>query len=373
VADGAVSSSRRPKVWAVLGCVALPLLVGVGVLALLAPRAVRWVEGQRAVLTAETGAPASGVAGAPDRPANEDPASGGEDRPAAAADEAPAVETADSQAAADADDGVASPPAQRSAESVEPPASDRRTASASTDAPRPSAPSPTSPRQVEAAEPRPAPAIARAEPEPAPEEPEPEELAPADEPVVEAIPFDSELQSSLQLSLAVEPEEAFVLLRSPYDERFTNIGQAMEFDASKRRGQPFALPGDGVFYVMLRAEGYGDYVVKVTADPRRPAPTTLSLRMGRPGQRASGQPATGASIQVREGITFGDGSPRARVEVDGRDAGLVRRYQDGRLLPLGPGRHFVVVILGPRRVELEVEVSATAPAARQVVELGGGR
>jgi hypothetical protein len=190
--------------------------------------------------------------------------------------------------------------------------------------------------------------------------------------VAEEIRFDSELASSLRLSFSVEPETAFVLLRSPFDQRFTNVGQAEDFDAGKRRGQPFSLPGEGVFFVMLRAEGFGDHVIKVTAAASRPGPTTLALRMGRPGQRASSASSASTTIEVREGITFGDGPARAQVEVDGQDVGALRRYQDGKMLRLGPGRHRVVITQGARRFELEVEVSATASSARQVVQLGTG-
>jgi eukaryotic-like serine/threonine-protein kinase len=374
-----VAGSRRPKVWAVLGCIALPLLIGAGALALLAPRVISWVEEQRAVLTAENGAPAPVADEASDPGAALDDGSpGGGDRlDPDAADEAPIVviteserpEASEADPAKGAAEGGGAPGSlPRAADTT--PSNDQGTGPRAADPPRPT---PASPRRTSPpAEPRPT-QPAEPEPEPAPAEPEPTEPEPADQPVPEAIPFDSELQTSLQLSFAVEPETAFVLLRSPFDQRFTNIGQADDFDASKRRRAPFALPGAGVFYVMLRAEGYGDHVVKVTADPRRPAPTTISLRMGRPGQGASGGSALASAIQVREGITFGEGPPRAKVEVDGREAGVLRRYQEGRLLPLAAGRHRVAVTLGTRRTEVDVEVSSSTPSARQVVEVGGGR
>ena len=394
-APAAVASRpARSRAWVLAGCIALPLVLGAGALALLVPWTMDWVESRRTALVAdaepveqveapgsESTAPATPDASSGAAVLDEQGASTG-----GTADEgdegAVRPESAGAEASPSSSEQAAGRSAARENESADPPIrsqsspleSSRSQAStpSTTESASSTRPTPSTPRRTTAADP---PAV-----EPPAAEPEPvTEREPTDrEPVPEQVPYDRELTTGLRLSLQVEPEESYVLLRSASDNRFTSMRQAKDYDATKRRGQPLDLPSPGVHYLMLRAEGFADHVVKLNVDPARAAVTTLSYDMGRPqaprgqGQRAAPAASGQIALEVREGITFGDGPGRAKVEVDGEDMGQLRRYQDGKLLRLGPGRHRVVVSQGTQRFELEVSVSAGAPSDRQVVTLGGG-
>jgi hypothetical protein len=360
----------------VVGCIGVPLLVFAGLLVLAVPRAIDWVEARSIATTTgeqeplEPGTETTPEGAQPTREVAELGAADQEQTPGLAEEEV-AADGAESPAAETTPEPDPPTPNQSVSETPRepdrPPTQRPRDERSQQQAGRSSSPSRTTPpasRPTTPAVTEPA-TEPRAEPEPSRTVP-----APADPPVERQVPFDSELDGGLRVSLVVEPEDAFVLLRSSYDERYTVVGMALEFDATKRRGAPLALPSDGTFYVMLRAEGFADHVVKVNASPARGAVATFSLKMGRPGQRAGSAPGQASVIEVRQGITFGDGPRRAKVEVDGEDMGQLRRFQDGGLLPLGPGRHRVVVSLGSQRWELEVNVTSAASSERQVVRIG---
>ncbi|HVS63579.1 MAG TPA: protein kinase [Thermoanaerobaculia bacterium] len=401
VADATLARPARSRAWILAGCIALPLVLAVGGVALLIPQAMSWMEARRTDRStpsdvSEPGPDDAGIRSGPPRPTGELAAAGDASPVTAeegAEEEQPPRTAPDQDADEDPEEGAAEDPPrvsrpERSPESTSPesrPQESRpretraqetrppQTRAAQTDDPPPqerSTRTPTSGRSTPPSVPAATETETDTETAPASAPARPAEEAAADPPV-EEVPFDRELNSGLRLSLVVEPEETYVLLRSAYDTRFTSVGQAMDYDATKRRGEPLALPSDGVHYVMLRAEGFADHVVKLDVQPGRPT-TTYSWTMGRSGQRSASRASQPTEIAVREGITFGDGPRRAKVEVDGEDVGQLRKYQDGKLLRLGPGRHRVVVTQGSQRFELEVEVSAGAASDRQVVTLGSG-
>lgn len=104
-----------------------------------------------------------------------------------------------------------------------------------------------------------------AEPEPAP--------APT-------IPFDSRLRTGRRIALYVEPEDVYVLVRGPSDQRFTLVGQVGQFDTRKRRRAPLELNDGGVQYLMLRRDGYPDHVVQLEVDDSIGTETILQMRLG---------------------------------------------------------------------------------------------
>jgi hypothetical protein len=114
-------------------------------------------------------------------------------------------------------------------------------------------------------QPEPAPPVAEPAPEPSP-----------------SIPFDSRLRTGRRIALHVDPEDVFVLLRGPGDERFTLVGQVGQFDTRRRRRAPLEL-GDGeTQYLMLRRDGYPDHVVQLEVDESIRTETVLALRLGAP-------------------------------------------------------------------------------------------
>jgi serine/threonine-protein kinase len=142
---------------------------------------------------------------------------------------------------------------------------------------RETTPAPASPAPRRETPPEPAPQ--RAEPDRAPEP----EVQSAPEPAT--IPFDSRLRTGRRIVLHVEPEDVYVLLRGPYDRRFTLVGQAQEYDTRRRRRRPLELADGGTQYLMLRRDGYPDHVVQLEVDDSIRGETTLTMRLGGGGNR----------------------------------------------------------------------------------------
>jgi len=190
-----------------------------------------------------------------------------------------------------------SPPAMETppAAPVEQPA----TVPAATTASRPAAPSapeapPVPPIRIE---PAPKPTTRTVEPEPEAEPPAREaprkHAAPAptteqpsapaapreEEPAAPATPFDRELQTSTALKFDVEPESTVVSLKEEGDRRFTVIGRAGDYPASKRKMPAFDLPGPGIYYLRLYNEGH-EVVFRLDARAGG-APTTIQYKGGR--------------------------------------------------------------------------------------------
>jgi hypothetical protein len=108
--------------------------------------------------------------------------------------------------------------------------------------------------------------VVEAEAEPAPVEP--------------AISFDSRLRTGRRFALHVEPEDVYVLVRGPNDQRFTLVGQVREFDTRRRRSRPLELGDGGTQYLMLRRDGYADHVVQLEIDDSIHGETPLARRLG---------------------------------------------------------------------------------------------
>ncbi len=98
-------------------------------------------------------------------------------------------------------------------------------------------------------------------------EPEPTREKRRETPAGDVIPV------ARHLRFNVEPTDAFILIRGAEDERFTLIGQAKEYEKAA-----FDMPGEGIYDVWVRADGWQDQRlrVQVTAGGRAEVAIQLS-------------------------------------------------------------------------------------------------
>ncbi len=142
-------------------------------------------------------------------------------------------------------------------------------------APRPTAtPAATAPRLEVVPEathtraPVPAATPRHVEPPPRPEPP------PEPQPAEPAQRYDREMTTTLALKFKVEPEDTVVSFKAEGDRRFTVIGRAEDYDADKRKSQAFDLPGEGIYYLRLYADGR-EMIYRLDAHPGA-LPTTIA-------------------------------------------------------------------------------------------------
>jgi len=102
---------------------------------------------------------------------------------------------------------------------------------------------------------------------------------PTPEETEEPPPFvDREMRTGMSLSFEVEPENAIVRVGRIV------IGQAGEWDASKRDGRAYDLPRAGVHVVRIFADGK-TYVLRIDASRGRPSPTKIEVDLTDGGKR----------------------------------------------------------------------------------------
>jgi serine/threonine protein kinase len=305
VAAGGAATHRRihPGAIALLGCLGLLLVGSVVGIAFAWPHVRGWIDGV-AGLTPEI--PPTVVAERSKSSESSEPSEPFPDvtrptvLPQPSTMETPDGELdtpADSEAAelSPSDRSEAEPPAQPAvltqprAEPARPTATST-TATVSRPAETPQAsPSSAPARTTPTTTPRRDPPAPRREPErttpaPTPAPAEPERAPPAVEaeptPVAPAISFDSRLRTGRRVALHVEPQDVYVLVRGPNDQRFTLVGQTGEFDTRRRRARPLELGDGGTQYLMLRRDGYADHVVQLEVDDSIRGETPLVLRLG---------------------------------------------------------------------------------------------
>jgi len=131
-------------------------------------------------------------------------------------------------------------------------------------------PPPTATPRVE---PTPTPRAASPTPAPTPAPtPEPTPVATAEpEETEEPAPIvDREMRTGMSLSFEIEPETAIVRVGRIV------IGQAGEWDASKRNGRAYDLARPGIHIVRIFAEGR-TYLIRIDASRASPSPTKIAL------------------------------------------------------------------------------------------------
>jgi serine/threonine-protein kinase len=137
-------------------------------------------------------------------------------------------------------------------------------------------PTPTElPTPPPTATPRPEPTAAPRTPTPAPTAaptPEPTPVAtPEPEETEEAPPIvDREMRTGMSLSFEIEPETAIVRVGRIV------IGQAGEWDASKRNGRAYDLARPGIHVVRIFGEGR-TYLIRIDASRALPSPTKIAV------------------------------------------------------------------------------------------------
>jgi hypothetical protein len=113
----------------------------------------------------------------------------------------------------------------------------------------------------------------------------PPPAAPADEEdVAPAQRFDREMTSSLALKFKIEPDDAIITFKEEGDRRFTVAGRASEFDADKKKLPAFQLPGDGIYYLRIVAEGR-EVIFKLDAHAGAQVTTIAHVLIPKAGRR----------------------------------------------------------------------------------------
>lgn len=207
---------------------------------------------------------------------------------------------------------------------------------------------------VQAPVPAPAPPEREAEPEPA--------AAPAER-------VDRSMRTGMEVTFNVQPEDAHVLV----DGRV--IGEAQDWNGQHgARTYTFADPGSHL--IKIRKPGLKEYRIAVEAGAvggKTPIPARL--------QSAAAEEVDASdlrTVRVREAVAFRlqPPSPTAEVLVDGRLAGLARRFGGGGFLrvkewlELPPGKHRISIVSpGFRRQDILVEVVATAEKDRERIDV----
>ena len=202
-------------------------------------------------------------------------------------------------------------------------------------------------------------------PAPAPSERE-AEPAPAPEP---AERVDRSMRTGMEVTFNVQPEDAHVLV----DGRV--IGEAQDWNGQHgARTYTFADPGSHL--IKIRKPGLKEYRIAVEAGAvggKTPIPARL--------QSAAAEEVDASDlrmVRVREAVAFRlqPPSPTAEVLVDGRLAGLARRFGGGGFLrvkewlELPPGKHRISIVApGFRRQDILVEVVATAEKDRERIDV----
>jgi len=92
------------------------------------------------------------------------------------------------------------------------------------------------------------------------------------------------MPSSLALKFKIEPDDAVVSFKEEGDRRFTVIGRAGDYDADKRKGPSFDLPGEGTYYVRILAEGR-QVIYKLDAHPGGQPTTITHVLIPKAGRR----------------------------------------------------------------------------------------
>lgn len=186
------------------------------------------------------------------------------------------------------------------------------------------------------------------------------------EPTAERIEVDREIESGMVLSFQVTPGDTMVRV----DARV--IGEAQEWNATKKEGRAYQLPDPGEHIVRLIKDGVKTVVIRVKAQEGRGGVTTIVHTMG---SRASGPSVSQEAkrrLRVSEGVNLKIDPDGAEVAVDGQPLGTARDFRGtfGRKsLQLAGGEHRVVISApGYVALELVVEVSPSAPDRKQTVE-----
>ena len=203
-----------------------------------------------------------------------------------------------------------------------------------------------------------------AAPEP---EAEPEALAPA------AQAADRTIHSGLAVAFHVSPPDAFVLVDGHV------IGTAEDWSGQKD-ARTYTFPGPGTYLVKIRKDGMIEQKIAVEAGGAAGTTTIPAQLRARAAEQVDA--ADLRVVRVREAVAFRVRPETAEVLVDGKLAGLARRFSGGVLrhkewLELSQGRHRVSIVApGHRRQDLLVEVIPTAENDRERIELvltpGGG-
>lgn len=123
---------------------------------------------------------------------------------------------------------------------------------------------PAATRVAPTAEPTP---VVTPEPEPQPEPAEPVIDRPALAPNVDRV-----MVTGMALSFDVEPDDAIVRVGRIV------IGQAKDWNAKKRDGRAYDLPGPGEHIVRVMKEGKV-YVIRVMASESAPSPTLVQVEL----------------------------------------------------------------------------------------------
>ncbi len=224
------------------------------------------------------------------------------------------------------------------------------------------APVPVRPRPSDRVPAAPSPVAPAPEPEPEPEAPAPASQA-----------ADRTVHSGLAVAFHVSPPDAFILV----DGRV--IGTAEDWSGQKD-ARTYTFPGPGTYLVKIRKDGMHELKLAVEASASAgTTPINAQLRV-----RAAEQVDAGdlRIVRVREAVAFRVRPLTAEVLVDGKLAGLARRFSGGILrhkewLELAQGRHRVSIVApGHRRQDILVEVMPTAENDRERIEIfltqGGG-
>jgi hypothetical protein len=177
------------------------------------------------------------------------------------------------------------------------------------------------------------------------------------------------MRTGMEVTFNVQPEDAHVLV----DGRV--IGEAQDWNGQHgARTYTFADPGSHL--IKIRKPGLKEYRIAVEAGAvggKTPIPARL--------QSAAAEEVDASdlrTVRVREAVAFRlqPPSPTAEVLVDGRLAGLARRFGGGGFLrvkewlELPPGKHRISIVSpGFRRQDILVEVVATAEKDRERIDV----
>lgn len=185
-----------------------------------------------------------------------------------------------------------------------------------------------------------------------------------------------DLQSQLNLSLQVQPDDTFVAIKTKGDRRFLTLGRARDWNPLAEEGRSLTLPSAGEHLLRFRRAGHDDLNVLVKSDGGEGLTTVRVNLRPRGGEKVAKGDLP--RFQVREAVSF-KVEPReardgTRIILDGSDVGSLEQYKggagDSKWLRLSTGTHRISVRSpGFLNWDLLVEVKASAEERREKVKI----